>query len=45
MRLKKKKIGLTHWGYYEPWDSYRNYLAAKSKFELEEHKENMWDKL
>ena len=38
--LKKKKIGLTHWGYFEPWDSYRNYLAAKSKFELEEHKEN-----
>jgi N-acetyl sugar amidotransferase len=38
--LKKRKIGLTHWGYFEPWDSYRNYLAAKSKFEFEEHNEN-----
>ena len=38
--LKKKKIGLTHWGYFEPWDSYRNYLAAKSKFDLKEHEEN-----
>tara|TARA_B100001057_G_scaffold496060_1_gene596542 strand:+ start:1908 stop:3029 length:1122 start_codon:yes stop_codon:yes gene_type:complete len=38
--LKQKKIGLTHWGYFEPWDPYRNYLVAKSKFNLDEHKEN-----
>ena len=24
-----KDIKLTHWSYYEPWDSYRNYLTAK----------------
>ena len=23
--IKKNKIALTHWGYFEPWDSYRNY--------------------
>ena len=30
------KIKLTHWGYFEPWDSYRNYLLAKNKYGLEE---------
>ena len=24
-----KKIKLTHWSYYDPWDSYRNYVVAK----------------
>ncbi|MDA9597484.1 N-acetyl sugar amidotransferase [Candidatus Pelagibacter sp.] len=38
--IEKKSIGLTHWGYFEPWDSYRNYLVAKSKFNLDEHKQN-----
>tara|TARA_Y100001935_G_C17267666_1_gene490071 strand:+ start:169 stop:1290 length:1122 start_codon:yes stop_codon:yes gene_type:complete len=38
--IKNKKIGLTHWSYFEPWDSYRNYLLAKSKFNLDEHKES-----
>ncbi len=38
--IKKKKIGLTHWSYFEPWDPYRNYLYAKSKFKLDEHKQN-----
>ena len=28
--IKKRKIGLTHWSYFEPWDPYRNYLYAKS---------------
>ena len=24
-----KNIVLTHWSYYDPWDSYRNYVVAK----------------
>ena len=39
-KLKSHKIKLMHWGYFEPWDSYRNYLLAKSKFNLGEHQEN-----
>ena len=27
--VETKKIGLTHWGYFEPWDSYRNYIVSK----------------
>ena len=27
--ISQREIKLTHWGYYEPWDSYRNYLFAK----------------
>jgi len=38
--ISKRKIGFTHWSYFEPWDSYRNYLVAKSKFNLDEHKQN-----
>ena len=38
--IEKKSIGLTHWGYFEPWDSYRNYLVAKSKFNLDEQEQN-----
>ena len=30
-KIEYKKIALTHWGYFEPWDLYRNYLFAKSK--------------
>jgi len=33
---KLKKIDLTHWSYYEPWDSYRNYVVAKEKCGLTE---------
>ena len=29
--ISQREIKLTHWGYYEPWDSYRNYLFAKRK--------------
>ena len=28
---ESKKIRITHWSYFEPWDSYRNYLVAKNK--------------
>ena len=31
-----KKIKLTHWSYYEPWDSYRNYVVAKEHCDLKE---------
>ena len=32
------KTKLSHWSYYENWDSYRNYLVAKNKYGLEEKK-------
>ena len=38
--IKKRQIALTHWSYFEAWDPYRNYLAAKSKFNLNELKQN-----
>ena len=38
--IKKRQIALTHWSYFEAWDPYRNYLVAKSKFNLNEHKQN-----
>ena len=31
-----QKITLTHWSYYEAWDSYRNYLVAKEYCGLKE---------
>ncbi len=31
-----KKTVLTHWSYYDPWDSYRNYVVAKEHCGLEE---------
>jgi len=37
--LKKTPIASTHWSYFEPWDSYRNYLVAKEKFNLAESNE------
>lgn len=37
--MKGKEIYLTHWSYYEPWDSYRNYLVAKEHCGLEEKDE------
>lgn len=36
-----KRIGVfkTHWSYFEPWDSYRNYLVAKQHCGLKEYEE------
>lgn len=31
---------LTHWGYFEPWDPYRNYLVGKEHYGLSESNEN-----
>ena len=30
----EKNLKLTHWGYFEPWDPYRNYLFSKTKYSL-----------
>ncbi len=35
-KFDTSNLKLTHWGYFEPWDSYRNYLFAKKKYDLEE---------
>ena len=29
-------LKFTHWGFFEPWDSYRNYLFVKKKFKFSE---------
>lgn len=29
-----KELKITHWSYFEPWDSYRNYLIAKEHYGL-----------
>ena len=34
-----EKISMTHWSYFENWDSYRNYLIAKEHCGLLENKE------
>lgn len=33
---KLNKIDNTHWSYFEPWDSYRNYVVAKEHCGLKE---------
>ena len=38
--LAQKDIIITHWSYYEPWDSYRNYLVAKEHCGLLENNES-----
>jgi N-acetyl sugar amidotransferase len=37
-----QRIGVfkTHWSYFEPWDSYRNYMVAKNHCGLEERDES-----
>ena len=32
----KNNLKFTHWGFFEPWDSYRNYLFVKKKFKFSE---------
>jgi N-acetyl sugar amidotransferase len=38
--LNNREIYATHWSYYEPWDSYRNYLVAKKNCGLKEQEDN-----
>ena len=40
---EQSNIRLTHWSYFEPWDSYRNYLVAKEHCGLEEKEEGQED--
>ena len=35
-RIKNFKLELTHYGFYENWDPYRNYVLAKEKCGLKE---------
>ncbi|WP_164662008.1 N-acetyl sugar amidotransferase [Tropicibacter sp. Alg240-R139] len=37
--LEGRDLYLTHWSYFEPWDSYRNYLVAKEHCGLKEQDE------
>ena len=34
--IKEKRLSFTHWSYFEPWDSYRNYVVAKDHCGLQE---------
>lgn len=34
--LDKSQLEIAHWSYFEPWDSYRNYLIAKEHCGLKE---------
>ncbi len=38
-----KDLSFTHWSYYEPWDSYRNYVVAKEHCGLIEKEEGNQD--
>ncbi len=38
--LKDKDLNITHWSYFENWDSYRNYLVAKEHCGLQENDSN-----
>jgi N-acetyl sugar amidotransferase len=35
--VKKSNLQFTHWSYFEPWDSYRNYIVAKEHCGLREN--------
>ena len=38
--VSKMELSFTHWSYFEPWDSYRNYVTAKKFCGLKEKKES-----
>ncbi|MDA7857727.1 N-acetyl sugar amidotransferase [Gammaproteobacteria bacterium] len=35
-QVEQHELAFTHWSYYEPWDSYRNYVVAKEYCGLKE---------
>lgn len=37
--IEKSLLKFTHWSYFEPWDSYRNYIVAKEHCGLTEKEE------
>jgi len=39
----EKELSFTHWSYFEPWDSYRNYLVAKEHCGLMEKEDGNHD--
>jgi len=41
--ISKKGLAFTHWSYYEPWDSYRNYVTAKDHCGLIEKEDGNHD--
>jgi N-acetyl sugar amidotransferase len=41
--IKNSKLLFTHWSYFEPWDSYRNYIVAKEHCGLQEKVETNHD--
>jgi len=38
--VMRHDLAFTHWSYYEPWDSYRNYIVAKDHCGLEDKGDN-----
>lgn len=38
-KVKELELAFTHWSYFEPWDSYRNYIVAKEHCGLEENED------
>src|SRR3990167_679057 len=41
--IANSALSLTHWSYFEPWDSYRNYIVAKEHCGLIEKEEGSID--
>jgi N-acetyl sugar amidotransferase len=41
--ISEKELSFTHWSYFEPWDSYRNYIVAKENCGLIEKDEGNLD--
>jgi hypothetical protein len=39
-KIKTSELSLAHWSYFEPWDSYRNYLSAKNSYTFLENESN-----
>ena len=38
--IQGRELFLTHWGYFEAWDPYRNYLVGKEHYGLSESEES-----
>ena len=41
--IAETNLSFTHWSYFEPWDSYRNYVFAKTHCGLQEKEEGNSD--
>ena len=41
--IENMELSFTHWSYFEPWDSYRNYMVAKEYCGLLEKEEGSSD--